>query len=1087
MPVSLSRLRVVAATAVAGALVATGLVATNTTTATAAADHLIINELYARGGSANNPFTHKYVEIYNPTSAPISLGGLSIQYRSATGTSTASATALNSVDLAPGDFYVLQGSSNGSTGAALPADKVDQVAGGFNPSGTTGTVFLATGTIGINPDTSATQVIDKLGFGGSNSPEGTAATYTGANGDGGSLNRLNDDDTNNNDTDFVFKTSPTPGTINTDQVLGTSTGAPSTTVVTTPPTTPTEPTPSTPTPIAEIQGTGSATSGGAVTTIGVVTATYPTGGFNGFYLQTPGSGGAAKTAGTDASDGIFVHTGAAPTVSIGDCVVVSGTANEYFTLTQISSPTITAAAQACAPVVATELATLPVTDADKEVYEGMLVRPMGTYTITNNYALNQFGQVGLAVGDEPLYQATDKVPYTQAAAYEAEQVKKLITLDDGSSWNFFTNNTAKQSPLPYLSAATPMRTNSQLTFTKPVILDYRFQWNYQPTGQVVGATADFISSENDRPISVPNVGGDIQIANFNVLNYFTTLGESEVGCKAFTDREGNPVAANNCQVRGAYTQSAFADQQAKIVAAINGMDAEVVGLMEIENSANFGKPRDYTLSKLVDALNADDPTQGWAFVPTNAGQVPSNEDNIRLAFIYRAAEVTPVDGSMILQDPAFANARQPLAQKFAVNGSDVEFVVITNHFKSKGSGEDDGTGQGDSNPSRKAQATALAAWADTVFANEAVFLTGDFNAYTKEEPMQILYDAGYANVITDWQGTYQFSGRLGSLDHILANSAAQALINDAKVWEINGDESIAFQYSRRNYNITDFHADDEFASSDHDPVVVGLKAPASTPLPTYPASGVFGDHDGDGVADIYVVNAQGQLELWKGSATSATLLGTRGTALADVVAISQIGDWNGDSRSDALVRPADGNLWVYTSDASGGLVQYQQVGKNWQSMDIITYVGSLDGSSARYVVARNKDNHYLYRYTITSKGLTGSRIIGQNWDSMKFLFSVGDFNGDGLTDLMGIRASDSTLWLYLGQKDGRIGHARQVGRHWNGFKAAFSPGDLNKDGRFDLIGVDGSGRMWGYLNNGKGGWSYQRQLADGFAADKLFA
>ena len=65
--------------------------------------------------------------------------------------------------------------------------------------------------------------------------------------------------------------------------------------------------------IADIQGTGTATSphvGDVATTSGVVTAAYPTGGFNGFYLQTPGTGG-----GTDAtpgaSDAIFVYGSAA--------------------------------------------------------------------------------------------------------------------------------------------------------------------------------------------------------------------------------------------------------------------------------------------------------------------------------------------------------------------------------------------------------------------------------------------------------------------------------------------------------------------------------------------------------------------------------------------------------------------------------------------------------------------------------------------------------------------------------------------------------------------------------------------------------
>ena len=128
---------------------------------------------------------------------------------------------------------------------------------------------------------------------------------------------------------------------------------------------------------------------------------------------------------------------------------------------------------------------------------------------------NQYGQLGLAVGDAPLFQATDVVaPGATADAYEAANLAKYITLDDGSSWDYLRNATATGSPLPYLSAATPRRTGSQLTFTAPVILDYRFQWNYQPTGQVVGAAdADVpVSSENDRETAAPSVGGGAQLA-----------------------------------------------------------------------------------------------------------------------------------------------------------------------------------------------------------------------------------------------------------------------------------------------------------------------------------------------------------------------------------------------------------------------------------------------------------------------------------------------------------------------------------------------------------------------------------------------
>ncbi|WP_199849725.1 ExeM/NucH family extracellular endonuclease [Blastococcus sp. Marseille-P5729] len=817
-------------------VIATALAATLMTQLPAAAvsDGVIINELYARGGSANQPYTNKFVELHNPTGTAIDLNGMSIQYRSATGTGNASGVVALTGTIEPGGYYVIQLGSNGTTGAPLP--EPDQTSG-VNPSGTTGTVFLASTTTAINPATQPELVVDKLGYGGSNSPEGTAATYTGSNSTPGSLGRTTAVDTDDNATDFTFLETPTPGAANTG---------------TTPDPDPDpEPEPDpTVVSIAEIQGAGAETpmNGQRVTTIGVVTASYPTGGFNGFYLQTPGSGGVEDST-PGASDGIFVYLGSgAEPATVGACLTVTGTAGEYYGLTQLSSPTI-APASDCAPAKAVELETLPATDAEKEQYEGMLVHPIGSYTITNNYQLSQYGQIGLAYGDQPLYQATDVVaPGPEAAAYEAANLAKYITLDDGSSWNYLTNQTAQSTPLPYLSQETPMRTGSQVTFVSPVILDYRFQWNYQPVGQVVGSDdVDIpITSENDREATVPSVGGDLQMAAFNVLNYFTDLGQDEAGCRSYDDREGNPVGARDCQVRGAYTPEAFADQQAKIVNAINSSGAEIVALMEVENSAGItylpGQDRDKALAELVAALNAAG--GNWAYAPSPV-VLPPNEDVIRTAFIYNP-DVVSLDGpSEILLDGAFANARYPLAQKFTVNDSTTSFVAIANHFKSKGSGEDDGTGQGLANPSREAQATALTTWANTAYADEAVFLLGDFNAYSKETPVQIIEGAGYTGVeklFEPTSATYQFSGRLGSLDHIFANAKALELVTGAAVWDINGDESVAMQYSRRNYNITDFYTTSPFASSDHDPAIAGIRA-TPEPDPADPGDGDPGDDD----------------------------------------------------------------------------------------------------------------------------------------------------------------------------------------------------------------------------------------------------
>ena len=211
--------------------------------------------------------------------------------------------------------------------------------------------------------------------------------------------------------------------------------------------------------------------------------------------------------------------------------------------------------------------------------------------------------------------------------------------------------------------------------------------------------------------------------------------------------------------RGAADDTDLARQQAKIVKAINGLKADVVSLEEIENSAKFGEDRDAAVSTLVDALNAEAGAGTWKFVPSpsTAGD-QADEDVIRTAFIYRAARVEPIGESVIDDASVFDVARDPLAQAFEpVGGTKYSrFVVIVNHFKSKGSGPDDGTGQGDSNPQRVAQAEELVDFADRMkshLGTDKVFLSGDFNAYTREDPLQKLYDAGYTDIGSDSRPT----------------------------------------------------------------------------------------------------------------------------------------------------------------------------------------------------------------------------------------------------------------------------------------------------------------------------------------------
>jgi 5'-nucleotidase len=346
----------------------------------------------------------------------------------------------------------------------------------------------------------------------------------------------------------------------------------------------------------------------------------------------------------------------------------------------------------------------------------------------------------------------------------------------------------------------------------------------------------------------------------------------------------------------------LARQQAKIVSAINGLGADVVSLEEIENSAKFGEDRDAAVKTLVAGLNDAAGAGTWSYVPTpsTAGD-QTDEDVIRTAFIYRSAVVKPIGESVIDDAPEFDVARDPLAQAFQPVGetSASRFAVIVNHFKSKGSGPDDGTGQGNSNPQRVAQAQQLVTFADQVkadFGTDRLFLSGDFNAYTQEDPLQVLYAAGYTDIGSNQspgEHTYLFDGVVGSLDHVLANQAALGTVTGAHVWNINSVEPVALEYSRYNYNATNFYEANPFRASDHDPLLVGIDTSAA-PVATSTTAQVSPDpvpvakkDSAPGVVTVQVTSPKdvvdaGTVEVYDG----ATLLGTATVSASGVATVT---------------------------------------------------------------------------------------------------------------------------------------------------------------------------------------------------------
>jgi 5'-nucleotidase len=923
--------------------------------ANAASSSLVIAEFYGNGGNAGAVRNADFIELWNPTATPVNLTGLSVQYRSATGTGAANGVAALSGTVAAGGRFLVRLSTPTANGAALPTP--DLIATGVSAGGTNGLIFLANGTTAINPGTGSVvnnaQVIDLLGFGTANTFETAAAAAPSDNTKSFTRSNLATDG-DNNSTDFAV-TTPTPqnaageteassplalatipdqnsvvGTpVNTDFVssasggttpyswsatglptgldmstAGTVTGTPtesgdfSVEVTVTDSATPTAATasktftwhvaaPLAVTPIADIQGTGAASPlvGQLVKTEGVVTASYPTGGFNGFYIQTPG----ADT--PDASDAIFVYGGSggfATYPSIGDSVDVTGTVAENFEQTELTSASWTPHGSSLGTVTpktvipGTDCAlpgggclSGPALDAAREVSEGEAFQPGAgdPWTLTDVYDGGPFygagitnsssnhGELGVvAESDEPLTAPTELFD----AQTEASAITNLtkwndahrIILDDGSSATYSTTQN-QNSPVPWMTPTYVPRVGAAVTFPAPVILIKDFSaWRVLPSSQVVGApdpaTQPQLEQTRGAEAAPADVGGDLKLATFNVLNFFPTDGnEYEAAnpnnhCTYFTDRAGAQITTNACGnpstssgngPRGAANQTNVARQRDKIVAAINTANADIVSLEELENSVKFGKDRDFAIKQLVTALNVGHPGK-WSYVPSPAAaDLPdlAEQDVIRTGFIYQPARVALVGASKVLVGSApFSNAREPLAQAFKKVGTadSSAFAVIVNHFKSKGSGVDDGTGQGNANPDRVAQATALADFADdfkSLRGIAKVFLVGDFNAYSHEDPIQVLEGRGYQTVdSTDDpnEETYNFDGQIGSLDHVLANAAAATDVAGADVWPINGYESVYYEYSRFNSNVTNLYDTSPFRSSDHSPEIVGIDVSA---------------------------------------------------------------------------------------------------------------------------------------------------------------------------------------------------------------------------------------------------------------------
>jgi len=587
------------------------------------------------------------------------------------------------------------------------------------------------------------------------------------------------------------------------------------------------------TAIHQIQGSGATFDpayGGTRSVEGVVTATADD--LNGFYVQE--EAGDADSDPTT-SEGIFVFLGADPTVEVGQHVRVTGTVREFTgsgsSQTQLGGTVTTLVCGVGTAIEPTDVSFPLEAVSDLERYEGMLITLVDELVISEAFNYDRFGEVVLA---EPLdgldrqYTPTAVVdPGPEAQALLAEYALRRITVDDLSG---------RQNPtsIPHPGNGEPFSQDNLFRLGDTItgitgVVDHTFgRYRLQPTDYGVYTEA------NPRPADAPAVGGRLQVASFNVLNYFLTLDDGDPHC--------GPTFTLDC--RGANTALEFERQRAKILAALSELDADVVGLMEMENTTGVDPAAD-----LVAGLNELMGPGTYDYIDTGV----IGTDAIRLGILYKPAVVRPVGDYAVLDssdDPRFIDtkSRPMLTQTFDEVATGARFTVSVNHLKSKGSscadiGDPDmGDGQGNCNETRTQAAKAIVdflAGDPTQSGDPDHLIIGDLNAYDHEDPIRALVEGGYTDLIRLFGGEfaygYVFDGMVGYLDHALASESLVPQVTGAAEWHINADEPDILDYNLDFGRPARFYAPDPYRSSDHDAVLVGLNLSAITPEQCYAA------------------------------------------------------------------------------------------------------------------------------------------------------------------------------------------------------------------------------------------------------------
>ncbi|MFD3927322.1 FG-GAP repeat domain-containing protein [Streptomyces sp. NPDC058614] len=377
--------------------------------------------------------------------------------------------------------------------------------------------------------------------------------------------------------------------------------------------------------------------------------------------------------------------------------------------------------------------------------------------------------------------------------------------------------------------------------------------------------------------------------------------------------------------------------------------------------------------------------------------------------------------------------------------------------------------------------TAVTPSAPTVFAG-----AGDYYLYPKASD----YDSKTWNgswllsrPITSWSLTFTSvqSGATGKATRTVTGGAATAWLEAA--WNGKTANGTYFPNGEFKWTLRATGLGSTTAAT----VATGMTYVEGGAAVRHDFDSIEGYPDGDG--DVLTLNSSGGLTYQLGTGGGKFSEKTTGTGWATSIKAVPFGDLSGDRCNDVLVRLSSGALRLYKPGCGSAVkpsTSYTLLGTSgWTQYDILTSPGDVSGDGRPDLIARNTATGAVYLYKGTSAGKLSARVkLYDNWKTYKKVVGVGDLNGDGIGDLIA-QDKANNLYRYYGKGNGTFAARVKVFTNWGGsYNVIVGAGDLNRDGKADLVSRDTAGNLWRNYGNGAGSFGARTKIATGWGGYK---